>query len=102
MSKPGLRTAYHTGAWDKARRTAIARWRAAGRPPCGICGEPVLDGDKVSVDHIVRPKDAPALFLAQENLRVTHDRCNVRRGSLQRADERARQLERGPFRSRDW
>lgn len=100
MGRP--RTVYHTGSWDKARRVAIARWRAAGRPPCGICGEPVLPAERVSVDHVVRPKDAPQLFLAQENLRVTHLHCNVQRGKLQRAEDRARELLREPFRSRDW
>jgi len=60
---------------DAARREAVRRWKAAGRPPCGICGTPIAADQPYEADHIVMlarggSNDA-------ENLRVVHRVCNL-------------------------
>lgn len=60
---------------DRARREAVRRWEAAGRPPCGICGTLTGDDEPYHVDH--------AVMLARggsseaDNLRVVHAVCNL-------------------------
>ncbi len=62
---------------DTARREAVRRWEAAGRPPCGICGTPIAEGEPTHADHIILRamggSDDPA------NLRMVHALCNIAR-----------------------
>ncbi|MEU7843936.1 HNH endonuclease signature motif containing protein [Micromonospora sp. NPDC049114] len=71
MPRPGRNTAIR----DR-HRAAIAR----GRPPCGICGQPIdyrlpyMDPAEFVVDHIVPLKRGGADTLA--NKQAAHRRCN--------------------------
>lgn len=79
MSKRSSKKAnrfYSSKDWHKARSVANKLWKAAGRPPCGICGKPILHNERTVVDHIQPYKLRPDLAYDQANLRVVHHGCN--------------------------
>ncbi|MGH3302575.1 MAG: HNH endonuclease signature motif containing protein [Streptosporangiaceae bacterium] len=58
-----------------ARREAVRRWEAAGRPPCGICGTPIDSDEPHEADHIVMLARGGSSDAG--NLRVVHRVCNL-------------------------
>lgn len=90
LMRAGLLVEHDDGLW-------ISRWKvrqASGRPPiparirmlviardglrCGICGRDV-DPDDVDLDHVIPLSRGGETH--EDNLRVTHSRCNRRRGN---------------------
>ena len=69
---------YSSAAWRELRSKVRAKWKAAGQPPCPICGQPIT-GVPI-VDHIKDRKRHPGLALMESNLRVTCHPCNTRKG----------------------
>ncbi len=64
----------------RVRAAVVATWEATGERTCALCGDPIAEGERPSLDHIV-PVSAGGLNEAQ-NLRVVHQRCNTRRAGL--------------------
>ena len=62
----------------QTRREVLAAWEESDRR-CALCGDAVDPDERVAVDHIVPVSRGGSHDLA--NLRVTHARCNIRRGN---------------------
>lgn len=64
--------------WNEWRKGWLRR-----HPPeyyiCGVCGEPVHEGD-VTLDHIYPVSTHPNLQYNETNIRPAHNSCNVERG----------------------
>lgn len=78
ITAPPLPSTTPTPAWLKEHNRLRPLVIARDGYVCGICGLPVPRGD-VSIDHIYpRSKGGPTTMA---NLRVTHRRCNSRKGA---------------------
>lgn len=68
---------YDSPDWIALRDKFRRDWLRTNKP-CGYCGEPIVPGSSVAVDHIKPVRTHPHLALDPNNLRVVHARCNTK------------------------